>query len=82
VKTKTKTERAAPPPSPLPPHLAGQAFLSNRQVAALLGVCGKTLRKWVANGQFPRPIVVGAVYRWRAETVVQFLARAEGVGHA
>lgn len=55
------------------PHRTTQApdrALAPKEVARLLGVCGKTLRRLVASGKFPPPTRYSRkLLRWPASTV-------------
>jgi excisionase family DNA binding protein len=54
------------------------AYVTAAQVAEQLGVSVKTLRRWVAAGDFPPPISKrGHVQRWRAKTVEDWGNRRE-----
>jgi len=50
------------------------ALLHGNAVQQLAGVSGDTLRRWVAAGIFPRPLVrIAGRPRWRCETVIEWL---------
>ena len=53
-------------------------FLSEREVIAMLGVARSTLRRWMADGTFPRPIKLSAGPRgrvaWRQSTIEHWVA--------
>jgi len=52
-------------------------FLSQRQIAELLGASVRTIQSWRAAGKMPSPDVrVGGVLRWRRETVEAWLQRS------
>jgi predicted DNA-binding transcriptional regulator AlpA len=38
-------------------------MLSLREVAKILGVCGRSVRRLVGRGEFPRPVRVGRALR-------------------
>ena len=52
-------------------------FLSQRQIAELLGASVRTIQTWRSAGKMPPPDVrVGGVLRWRRETVELWLERS------
>jgi hypothetical protein len=50
-----------------------QAMLSPTAVAGMFGVTERTLRTWVAVGEFPAPVQVRRRLYWRPETVQDVL---------
>jgi excisionase family DNA binding protein len=57
-----------------PTHLPASKLLTTADVAALLQVSAQTIRKWVSQGTFPKPVRMGRKVRWDAETVRRALA--------
>ena len=63
----------APAPSRLPPDV--DRLLSVREVARWLGVAPSTVRRYVASGDLPSPIVLGGsgghaqTHRWRQSAI-------------
>ena len=55
-------------PVPLAPGL----LLTLSRVAAWLEVEPKTVRRWVAAGQFPQPIEFNKQRRWRSDTLLDW----------
>lgn len=51
----------------------GAALLSLRQVATMLGICTKTVRRQVASGQLPGPVKIGAARRFVTDEVLEFI---------
>jgi excisionase family DNA binding protein len=48
-------------------------LLTHPEVCAFLKVSRSTLRRWRAEGQFPRPdAMVGNQVRWKTETVLRW----------
>lgn len=65
------------PPAEQPaeqPAEAVQPLLSVRDVAKLLGVTTKTIRRWTSDGRFPAPVTIGKLLRWTPEAVEEVLA--------
>lgn len=54
-------------------------LMSLKRVARTLAVSEKTLRRWVAKGDFPPGLRVGRCWRWSTTTVERWLAEREGV---
>ena len=48
-----------------------------RDVAGVLNVSTRGLRKLVADGRFPQPIRVGRLLRWPEATVQEWIARQQ-----
>jgi predicted DNA-binding transcriptional regulator AlpA len=46
-------------------------------LATMLQVTHKTIRRWIRSDNLPRPIQVGQAYRWRRDHVLQFLQERE-----
>jgi len=44
------------------------ALMDVQAVAALLSVSTRTVRRLADSGQMPRPVKLGSLVRWRAET--------------
>jgi excisionase family DNA binding protein len=67
---------ALPDVVPLP-HDDGDALLTPAQVAALFGVCNKTVRRWARTGRLPTAVcTVGGHRRYRWGDVQAVLATA------
>jgi predicted DNA-binding transcriptional regulator AlpA len=47
------------------------------QVSAALGYSTKTIRQWVKEGRFPKPVAVGDGKRWSAMSIGVWLAWQE-----
>lgn len=67
VRVETTTEKAT----------AQRRFLTVADVAALLAVDAKTVRRWRDEGRTPPAVSVGGVVRWRPEVVEEWLAGLE-----
>ena len=52
-----------------------EPLLTRRDLERLLKVGDRTIRRWVANGELPRPVQLGGSHRWRLEDVRTFLAQ-------
>ena len=52
---------------------ADERMLDVRAVAAIVGVCPRTIRGWVAQGRFPSPALRGRITRWRRSTIAAWL---------
>lgn len=50
------------------------ALLSVDDVAALLAVSTRTIRRMADGGQMPRPVKLGSLVRWRRSDVDEWLA--------
>lgn len=50
-------------------------LLTKKQVAQALKIHIDTLRRWVKDGRFPPPAVIGGRPRWRPEDVTRFVER-------
>ena len=48
-------------------------LLTEREVAKLLAVCGRTIRRLVAAGELKAPVHVGRASRWFTRDVVEYL---------
>jgi predicted DNA-binding transcriptional regulator AlpA len=69
---------------PVPITLELPPLVQPRQVAALFGICGKTLAAWIRDGEFPAPIRVGKSRRfWPREVILNYLTVRQqgGAGH-
>ena len=44
-------------------------MLSTDQVSRLIGVCPNTVRSGSKSGEFPKPVAVGGLRRWRVEDI-------------
>lgn len=54
-------------------------FLSDKEVAARLGVSRQTVWRWVREGRFPSPVKIGpAAVRWREAGVMAWEAQLGG----
>lgn len=45
------------------------ALLTAETVSTLVGCRPDTVRQWVREGRFPKPLHIGRAVRWRAEVV-------------
>jgi predicted DNA-binding transcriptional regulator AlpA len=50
------------------------AFLSKRQVLALIPISGVTLWHWTRTQNFPAPRIIGSKTVWRAADVYRWMA--------
>ena len=62
-------------PDNLPTH--PEALLSIDQVAALIGVETKTIRRWRRVRRIPTPIKLNGQLRWRLQTITEWIRRQE-----
>ena len=53
----------------------GTRLLSSEQVAKKLGVCSKSLYRWMEQGKFPQSIRLGHMHRWRESDIEQWIKR-------
>lgn len=54
-------------------------LLDRKEVAAMLGICTKTLDRKLAKGEFPQPIrVTERRVRWRASAIEKWLDEKGG----
>lgn len=51
-----------------------ERLIDRRTVCELLDVSGEALRRWIAAGKFPKPLMLGNLQRWRATEYNQWLA--------
>lgn len=67
--------------NPLPATITipapGQPFLTADEVGKVFGVSGKTVTRWVMQGEFPAPIKVHGKPVWPARTVAVWIAYQE-----
>jgi hypothetical protein len=69
----------------LPPQMAELTYLTATHIQDVLKVSPPTLRNWVKQGLFPKPLYLGPVagvrscstQRWRREVVEEFLRKVE-----
>ena len=54
-----------------------RVLLTYDDVAHMLGVEKATVRKMVKTGEFPEPIKIGKLIRWRADRVKEYLLEIE-----
>ena len=52
------------------------SLLTDKEVAAELGIARTTIWAWVAKGTFPRPLKIGGMSRWPASDVDCVIATA------
>jgi excisionase family DNA binding protein len=57
------------------------SVVNTREVAAALKISVRTLKRWIAEGLFPKPAKLGGRNLWRAADVNRFLAQ-EAQRHA
>jgi predicted DNA-binding transcriptional regulator AlpA len=50
-------------------------FVDYEHVARMLAVDRATIRRWVAQGNFPRPLNIGGIQRWRLDHLLDELER-------
>lgn len=53
------------------------ALLSIDQVARLLGVETRTIRRWRKDGVIPAPVSFGGQLRWRLATISEWIRQRE-----
>ncbi len=53
-----------------------QILLNDKEVAQLIGCGASTIWRWVKAGQFPQPIKICGVTRWRKSDIEQFIDNA------
>ncbi|MCI0464711.1 MAG: helix-turn-helix domain-containing protein [Gemmataceae bacterium] len=59
---------------PKTPSKSGDELLSKKQVARMLGVCVRTVQRYLALAQFPTPVRLPHGHlRWRRSEVEAFL---------
>jgi excisionase family DNA binding protein len=64
---------------PKPPSLFGSAPLVDaEQIAAFLGCSVKHVRRLADLGQFPKPVKVGRLRRWRRQAVELWIETQQG----
>jgi predicted DNA-binding transcriptional regulator AlpA len=51
-----------------------QRLIDRPTVCALLGISAETLRLWIKDGKFPRPVIIGDIHRWRARDYNKWVA--------
>ncbi|WP_223628649.1 helix-turn-helix domain-containing protein [Microbacterium sp. EST19A] len=54
-----------------------RTLLSSKEVAALLGVSEPTLSRWRSSGDGPPVLVVKGIFRYRPESVEQWVKENE-----
>ncbi len=55
---------------------APEKMLNIHEVADLMGVSMPTIRRWVAQGEFPAPSRFGRAIRWPRGTVLEAIAKS------
>jgi predicted DNA-binding transcriptional regulator AlpA len=64
----------APAPAASAVGKVGTEWLSEVEVAGILGLSGRTIRRWVDGGQFPKPYYLAKrVRKWRRREVDDWL---------
>lgn len=48
-------------------------LLSDRDVAALLGMSKSSVWSWTKQGKLPQPVKMGSFTRWRREEIEEFV---------
>ena len=55
-----------------------RTYLSQAEILARLGISRATLYRWISEGRFPRPLILGPrVRRWRAGVIENWLKSLE-----
>jgi len=49
------------------------AYITLQEIADTLLVSTRSIERWIAKKQFPQPIRVGRLLRWRRSTIENFL---------
>jgi excisionase family DNA binding protein len=62
------------------PRPVKRSFLTVGDVAELLQLDQKTIRRWRADGKLPSAFVNGSIVRWRAEVIDDWIADQEMIG--
>ena len=63
------------------PDLPAKPLFSIVEVADYIGVVPGTIRNWVKKGEFPEPLSLGKLVKWRREDIEEWLAnRPQGFG--
>ena len=57
--------------------LSTDRLIGIRTVSGWIGVSPSTIRRLVAAGDFPRPLVIGAQHRWRTSVIAQYVHERE-----
>ena len=60
--------------------MSEKMLLNAREVAALLGVHERSVRRWSMTGDFVRPIRLGRLYRWPKAAVERWIEDRNGKG--
>ena len=68
MSSKRLSQEASPQADPL---------IGIRQVGDWLGISPSTIRRLVASGAFPAPILIGQQLRWRTSTIERYVAECE-----
>jgi predicted DNA-binding transcriptional regulator AlpA len=70
---RKQTEKYEMSPNALTPE---SKLLKFAEIAAILGVGARTLRRWISSGVFPRAdVAVGKCQRWLLATVENWIAK-------
>ena len=56
-------------------HVSESQLLTAEQVARLLAVSVKTVRRMTRRGELPRPVRIGRQVRWRLADIERFIKR-------
>ena len=58
------------------PAAADPRMLKMSAVLDRIPVTSKTLKTWIANGEFPAPLIVGGTRLWSEKAIEEFLSRS------
>ena len=54
---------------------SSERYLKKREVAAMLGFCGRSIMRFVDRGLLPKPIYINRQPRWRHSEIEEWLSR-------
>ena len=73
LRAVAEIQLATPQNDALMERMPTPRYLTARDIADMLRVDAKTVRRWRTNGLLPDPIVIGGVIRWRADEIDSWL---------
>lgn len=76
TRAKPKRRKKPEPKQYIP--FADRGLVSCADVAEYLDMCGKTVRKLVTLGKFPKPVKVGSLVKWNPKIVVAWRDKQQG----
>jgi excisionase family DNA binding protein len=80
--THTSANTNSIPPVAAPNQVESEQLLTTSDICDWLQVAEPTLRTWVRNGAFPKPMKLGQLSRWPRSTVEEYLSNKQAEASA